>query len=162
MRPLLGSILDWAVVAIPVIAGLAAWFIPVKNPGTLHRVLLTIGAVALSGLIYLQQCETRVAHERELGKLPTAVTKEVMRELVLVPKAVTDVKKEIPPATPAVPKEQPKAPPVTESPSKDDIAKGLRELKSLIVGQKWGLDADHLILLSRRMAPFASSRDRGD
>jgi len=65
------SVLDWAIVAIPALAGLASWFIPVKESTKLHKTILSIGCVAFSGLIYLQQDKTRAAHSRELSNLVT-------------------------------------------------------------------------------------------
>ena len=38
-----------------------------------------------------------------------------------------------------------------------NMEKGIEELKSLIVGQRWGLNAEQLELLSRREVPYASS-----
>lgn len=65
------SVLDWAVVALPVAGGLAAWFVPIKDSSRRHKFVLAIGCLALSTLIYLQQDRTRRAHSRELSNLPT-------------------------------------------------------------------------------------------
>ena len=76
------TLLDWAVVAIPAVAGLVAWVIPIKQTTTSNRAWLFIGGLLLSGLIYLQQWATRAAHAKEvaglatkedIAKLPTAV-----------------------------------------------------------------------------------------
>jgi hypothetical protein len=39
----------------------------------------------------------------------------------------------------------------------DKVSKGIEELKSLIVGQRWGLTADQMVVLSQRMAPYATT-----
>lgn len=158
--------LDWAVVAIPVIAGLAAWFIPVQKTTTKHKILLSISGLGLGGLIYLQQYETRVVHEREMGKLPTSIAQEVLK---ILPRPPAEIK-ESPSKNPSKSngKSNPRSlgkspnPKAAPDPKNDDVKHGIEELKSLIVGQKWGLSAEQLVLLSRRMARFASPRDRGD
>ena len=66
-----GPILDWAVVTIPTIIGFVAWVIPVKETRTQHKWMLFVGGLVFSGLIYLQQYVTRVAHSEELANLPT-------------------------------------------------------------------------------------------
>lgn len=51
---------------------------------------------------------------------------------------------------------------VTEKESIKDIEKGITDLKRMIAGQTWGLNAEQLIKLSKRMTPFAKTEDRGD
>ena len=65
------QILDWAVVAIPAIAGFVAWIIPVKQTTSFHRFWLFVGGVIFSSLVYLQQWETGITHAKEIAKLAT-------------------------------------------------------------------------------------------
>jgi hypothetical protein len=158
------KLLDWAVVAIPALAGLVAWVIPVKQATRFHRVWLFVGGVVLSGLIWLQQWETGVSHAREMAKL---ATKE---DIAKLPSAADIVKefqksqtKELS-RSPGVPPVLPKLrPPIHDNretnavkDNSDSVNKGIQELKSLIVGQRWGLSAEQLVVLSRMMAPYAS------
>lgn len=163
------SVLDWSVVSIPTIAGLAAWFIPVKEATAKHKWVLFVGGLALSALIAFQQHRTRKVHDREMGELrgdiariPSAVASEMLK---MNPKT-TQAQQQ----TPTLPSannhsaNSNKNASVQQStpPSQPDVSKGIEEIKSLIVGQKWGLNAEQLTVLTRRMIPYASSRERGD
>lgn len=65
------SVLDWAVVAIPVAAGLMAWFLPVRETTRRHKLILSVGCILLGGLVFVQQYRTRKAHSIEIKNLPT-------------------------------------------------------------------------------------------
>lgn len=67
----LDSVLDWAIVAIPALAGLAAWFVPVKESTKIHKTILLLGCIVFSGLIYFQQDRARASHFREFSNLVT-------------------------------------------------------------------------------------------
>lgn len=158
-----GSILDWAVVAIPTIAGLAAWVIPVKETTVRHKWILFVGGLAFSGLILFQQHLTRQAHALELSRLATkedikALPSQIAREILKITPTKTKEVKEV--AGVQSPPKVAQSPTPNQKP--DNVAKGIEELKELIKGQSWGLTADQLTLLSRRMAPYATSRDRAD
>jgi hypothetical protein len=162
------SLLDWVVLTIPALVGGIAWVLPVKQSTQFHRIWLLIGGIAMSGLIYLQQWETRVMHAKEIAQL---ATKDDIAKLPTATDIVLEIRKQraieirtVPadaPATDLLPKnargkttssspaQQPDPEPV------DGIAKDLREIKNMIVGQRWGLSADQLVSLARRMAPFA-------
>ena len=62
---MLDSILDWSVVALPTVAGIAGWLMPVTERKPRHRYWLALTGVALSSLIYFQQHRSRTAHANE-------------------------------------------------------------------------------------------------
>ena len=62
---MLDSILELAVVALPTIAGIAGWLMPVTERKPKHRYWVAIVGVALSVLIYLQQDRARTTHAKE-------------------------------------------------------------------------------------------------
>jgi len=82
------QILDWAAVAVPIVLGLVAWVIPIRRPTRGHRWTLFAGGVALSGLIFLQQCTTRQEHAREIDRLATKqdipTAGDIVKEIVKV------------------------------------------------------------------------------
>jgi hypothetical protein len=160
-----GLLLDWTVVAIPAVVGFIAWVIPMKETRAKHKWMLFVGGVAFSGLLYLQQYLTRRAHaveisnlatKSDIAKLPTA--QDIVKELR---KASTEeVTKE-----PGVPvKSKAKAKPATQENQGTgaDVSKQLNDIKSMLSQQHWGLNAEQLVALSRRMAPFAQLKERGD
>jgi len=63
------SILDFAVVAIPTVLGIAGWLIPVTNSTRRHRFCLALIGIFLSVLIFFQQYRTRTSHEGEVSIL---------------------------------------------------------------------------------------------
>jgi hypothetical protein len=87
-----GPILDWAVVTIPTIVGFIAWVIPVKETRAQHKWMLFVGGLIFSGLIYLQQYVTRIAHSEELANLPT---KGDIAKLPNAKQIAAEVKKEM-------------------------------------------------------------------
>jgi hypothetical protein len=154
------SLLDWAVVTLPAILGLVAWVIPVKQTTSFHRVWLFCGGLALSGLIYLQQWETRQEHAKEMGQLPVAIAKELGKMDIFTARTQpVSVAGEVPPpkknGTAPVPVKPQISSPLVPSGETEKLEDGIKELKTLIVGQRWGLNADQLVTFSRRMAPFA-------
>jgi hypothetical protein len=68
----------------------------------------------------------------------------------------------LPPPAPPEPVTSKENKTANEKPAPEDIVKGLEDIKKLIVGQRWGLTEGQLADLSRKMAPYASNRDRGD
>lgn len=95
--------LDWAVVAIPAVLGVVAWFIPITSNASRYRVVALASGLVLSGLVLLQQHHGRVTHDRETGEL-----KDRFKALQSKTDAVSDQTKEIltelhrsAPATPA-------------------------------------------------------------
>ncbi|HEX7401947.1 MAG TPA: hypothetical protein VF369_07190, partial [candidate division Zixibacteria bacterium] len=81
----------------------------------------------------------------------------------------SDIKKFVPKGTesgeflvPPVPSKEAKKLTKPEDESLKNVERGISELKSLIAGQTWGLNAEQLISLSRRMSSFAKPEDRGD
>lgn len=82
------QILDWAVVAVPIVLGLVAWVVPIHRPTAQHQWTLFAGGAALSALIFLQQCTTRQEHTQEMNKLATKqdipTAGEIVKEIVKV------------------------------------------------------------------------------
>jgi hypothetical protein len=155
-------------VAIPAIAGLVAWVMPVRQTTPFHRFWLFVAGVALSGLIYLQQWETRVAHSQEMAKLATK--EDIANSAADIVKEFQKSQTQEVSRSPGVPPTMPKSSQKNEQASKgthenpdkvqndtNSFSKGIQELKSLIVGQHWGLNADQLVVLSQRMLPFAAT-----
>ena len=127
------SILDWAVVAIPTIAGLAAWVIPVKETTVQHKWILFVGGLAFSGLILFQQHLTRQAHALELAKLATkddiaGLPTKIAKEIIKITPAQTKEVKEVSGVRSSPKTEQSSRP--NQNP--DNIAKGIEELKQLV------------------------------
>jgi len=168
------NLLDWAVVAIPALAGLVAWVMPVKETTSFHRAWLFVGGLVLSGLIYLQQWETALTHKNEIAKLATKedVDKLPGRVALELQKQTTKEVRTIPGvANPSVAtveskarktnrlqstKTEPKN--VSEAPPTDKrLEKGIEDIKSMLGSQRWGIPAEQLVTLTRRMSPFAST-----
>ena len=168
------QVLDWAVVAIPGIAGFAAWFLPVKEPTNYHRKWLGAAGIALSGLIWLQQWETNDTHKKEIArlatkediaKLPTVQQigiefRKATAEQTTTPR-VAEAKKSASDSSPSSVAQLPAIPekPTTASEASapsEQVVRGIQDIKRLLGSQQWGLSADQLVILSRRMAPFAS------
>lgn len=165
------SLLDWAVVAIPALAGLVAWVMPVKQTTRFHRAWLFAGGLILSGLIYFQQWETGAAHAREMArlatkddiaKLPTIqqigmeftrLTATEMKPRV-ISKAAPATRAAMAPAGSVPPSNREE--PTTGGVPSEEIVKGIADIKRLLGSQQWGLTAEQLVMLSRRMAPFAT------
>jgi hypothetical protein len=114
-------------------------------------------------LILLQQWETGVTHAKEIAKL---ATKDDIAKLPTVqqiglefqrlsaeqtPPMKTTRTSTVPQATP----EKAKTDIHANVPS-EQLAKGIDDIKRMLGSQQWGLSADELVALSRRMAPFAS------
>lgn len=114
---MLSRFLEWVVFAIPVILALVAWFLPIQQATTTHRVILFVACVIFSGLIYWQQSVARKERSSEFEKLPGKIAGEVVK---IIPKGLS------------------------------------------VQTSRWGLTADQLALLSRRVAPYASEKERGD
>jgi hypothetical protein len=162
------QLLDGAVVAIPTIAGFVAWVMPVKQTTSFHRVWLFIGGITFSFLVGLQQWETGVSHAREMAKL---ATKDDIAKLPTVNQIglefqrltaqqttpnVLKFKKSPTNLLPSDVHERGKINEVPGDAPSEQIAKGIDDIKRLLGSQQWGLSADQLVTLSRRMAPFAS------
>lgn len=155
--------LDWTVIAIPAIVGIVAWVIPVREAQAIHKWMLTIGCIAFSALLYFQQYLTRREHAIEIANLPTK--DDIAR--IKVPSAKDIVREMRNQQTEEVRKE----PGVTikskpKSATKDNqdtggISAQLNEIKSMLADH-WGLNAEQLLTLSRRVAPYASLDNRGD
>ncbi len=167
-----GFVLDWAVVTIPSILGFAAWVIPVKETQAKHKWLLFVGGLAFSGLIWYQQYLTRKAHASEMAnlatkddikKVPTAeeIVKELRkceaRESSKEPGKPGESKSEHMEAVPSYPSTKPSG-----QDTGPEVSKELGDIKNLLQQQHWGLNAEQLLALSRKMAPFAKLEERGD
>jgi hypothetical protein len=76
---MLDTVLDWSVVALPTVAGIAGWLMPVTERKRKYRYWFAIVGVVLSGLIYLQQHRARVARANETQALTERIG-EVQRE----------------------------------------------------------------------------------
>lgn len=164
------SLLDGSVVAIPTIVGFVAWVMPIKQATPFHRFWLFVGGFTFSCLVGLQQWETSVAHAREMAQLPTKADFAKLPAAIALEFRKGQTKEILPtgtsvaPALRGKPKKAPSTAPTTDVPSKgaapnskDDITKGLDEIKKMIEGQRWGLTADQLVVLAQRMAPYAST-----
>lgn len=114
---MLSKSLELAVVAIPTIVGFMAWVLPIQQATWIHRLILFIGCVLFSVLIYWQQSLARKERAGEFEKLPGKIASEVVK---IMPK-------------------------------------GLAQVQS-----RWGLSDEQLALLSRRVAPYAPAKERGD
>jgi hypothetical protein len=115
---MLSKLLEWIVVAIPVIVGFVAWVFPIQHARATHRLSLFVGCVIFSGLIYWQQSSARRERSTEFEKPPGKIASEVVK---IMPKDSANAKT-----------------------------------------SRWGLTADQLALLSRRVAAYAPAKDRGD
>jgi len=60
-----------------------------------------------------------------------------------------------------LPEESP-VPRVPANESMGEISRGLADLRSLLIGQRWGLTAEQLITLSKRLSLYAMPKARGD
>ncbi|HEV1995170.1 MAG TPA: hypothetical protein VGR03_12645 [Candidatus Acidoferrum sp.] len=159
------AVLDWAVVAIPTIAGFAAWVIPVKETRTQHKWVLFVGGLAFSGLIYLQQYTTRRVHSAELANLPTKAdiaklptAQDIVKEWRKV--QTEEVRKE--PGVPIKTAHKSSARQNQDTSLGLGLSKQLDDIKSMLAGQRWGLNAEQLVSLARRMTPYAPEKERGD
>jgi hypothetical protein len=132
-------------------------------------VWLFISGLSLSGLIYLQQWETRKGHAKEIAEL---ATKEDVARLPTIQQIGIEFRKattEQSPQEVVSPKLSSKrsntesvgaranegpSEPVKHNPD-EQIVKGIDDIKHMLGSQRWGLSADQLVTLTRRMAPFA-------
>ncbi|ERR1017187_8798739 len=65
------TVLDWSVVALPIVAGLLQWISPVVEQTKRHRIVVLLGSFIFSGAILWQQSEARKAHQAEMSQLAT-------------------------------------------------------------------------------------------
>jgi hypothetical protein len=91
----LREVLEWAVIAIPVVVGFAQWVIPIRQPKRSHRLAVFIGCALFSVLIGWQQHIARQEHLSEMAKLPT---KDDLKRLPTASEIVTEFKRIAPAA----------------------------------------------------------------
>ena len=82
----MSKFLEWAVITLPTIAGLAAWVFPIEHPRRTHRLALLVACMALSALIWWQQLSERRERDAQSRKLPAQIASEVVK---ILPKGLT-------------------------------------------------------------------------
>jgi hypothetical protein len=155
-----------------VMAGLGIYIALKPQPKERHLALImgfvVLGLAGVGTSVWLQ---VRVQQsQKEQARLLESIKTTDQQILAFLPPGSTQETREIPAVTPhkeatsgqplaAVPKAKPNTSPAGSDKEEPKI---LNDLKSLIAGQHWGLDAGHLALLSQRVAKYGSPRDRGD
>ena len=132
---MLSFFLDLAVIAIPALIGFVQLVFPISQPQRRHRIGVLVGCVMFSVLLYWQQREAKMGHEKEITALPGQVAEAVLKIL--------------PTKTEAVQQQQVQP---TSQPS----------IVATAPPQDWGLTEEQLHTLSVRMSWYAPNKKRGD
>jgi hypothetical protein len=78
---MLSECLEWAVIALPTVAGLMLLIWPITEPRRSHKILILVSCVLFSGLIWWQQSFTRREHSREVADLSRNIATQVVEKM---------------------------------------------------------------------------------